>query len=125
MQHLFIQQTCTSSPTQTPQSLLVLPVQVINDGVSIARAIELADPVENAGAQLIKEVRPAQQHKPASSSTRHQPAVSANMQQYAASSDEAERHLFSMYQSQELSRGTADQGLRLHHCSTKQQLQPS
>lgn len=31
--------------------------QVINDGVSIARAIELADPVENAGAQLIKEVR--------------------------------------------------------------------
>ena len=30
--------------------------QVINDGVSIARAIELADPVENAGAQLIKEV---------------------------------------------------------------------
>jgi len=31
--------------------------QVINDGVSIARAIELADPVENAGAQLVKEVR--------------------------------------------------------------------
>jgi chaperonin GroEL (HSP60 family) len=30
--------------------------QVINDGVSIARAIELEDPVENAGAQLIKEV---------------------------------------------------------------------
>lgn len=30
---------------------------MINDGVSIARAIELADPVENAGAQLIKEVR--------------------------------------------------------------------
>lgn len=30
--------------------------QVINDGVSIARAIDLADPVENAGAQLIKEV---------------------------------------------------------------------
>jgi chaperonin GroL len=30
--------------------------QVINDGVSIARAIELQDPVENAGAQLIKEV---------------------------------------------------------------------
>ena len=30
--------------------------QVINDGVSIARAIELKDPVENAGAQLIKEV---------------------------------------------------------------------
>ncbi len=29
---------------------------VINDGVSIARAIELQDPVENAGAQLIKEV---------------------------------------------------------------------
>jgi hypothetical protein len=31
--------------------------QVINDGVSIARAIELEDPVENAGAQLIKEAR--------------------------------------------------------------------
>ena len=31
--------------------------QVINDGVSIARAIELEDPIENAGAQLIKEVR--------------------------------------------------------------------
>jgi len=30
--------------------------QVINDGVSIARAIELQDPFENAGAQLIKEV---------------------------------------------------------------------
>lgn len=30
--------------------------QVINDGVSIARAIELPDAVENAGAQLIKEV---------------------------------------------------------------------
>jgi chaperonin GroL len=30
--------------------------KVINDGVSIARAIELNDPVENAGAQLIKEV---------------------------------------------------------------------
>lgn len=40
---------------------------VINDGVSIARAIELKDPVENAGAQLIKEVghtaeRPAAMH---------------------------------------------------------------
>ena len=31
--------------------------QVINDGVSIARANDLKDPVENAGAQLIKEVR--------------------------------------------------------------------
>jgi len=30
--------------------------QVINDGVTIARAIELTDPVENSGAQLIKEV---------------------------------------------------------------------
>merc|ERR1712113_15495 len=30
--------------------------QVINDGVSIARAIELIDPIENAGAQLVKEV---------------------------------------------------------------------
>uniref|UniRef100_A0A7R9V7G2 Uncharacterized protein n=1 Tax=Chlamydomonas euryale TaxID=1486919 RepID=A0A7R9V7G2_9CHLO len=30
--------------------------QVINDGVSIARAIELEDKFENAGAQLIKEV---------------------------------------------------------------------
>ena len=29
---------------------------VINDGVSIARAITLEDPIENAGAQLIKEV---------------------------------------------------------------------
>lgn len=29
---------------------------MINDGVSIARAIELVDPVENAGAQLVKEV---------------------------------------------------------------------
>lgn len=31
-------------------------MQVINDGVSIARAIELEDAIENAGAQLIKEV---------------------------------------------------------------------
>eukprot|EP00898_Chlorokybus_atmophyticus_P002284 jgi/Chlat1/3056/Chrsp21S03310 len=30
--------------------------KVINDGVTIARAIELADAVENAGAQLIREV---------------------------------------------------------------------
>ena len=30
--------------------------EVINDGVSIARAIDLPCPVENAGAQLIKEV---------------------------------------------------------------------
>jgi hypothetical protein len=30
---------------------------VINDGVTIARAIDLRDPIENAGAQLIKEVR--------------------------------------------------------------------
>merc|ERR1711937_719140 len=30
--------------------------EVINDGVFIARAIDLPDPVENAGAQLIKEV---------------------------------------------------------------------
>lgn len=36
--------------------------QVINDGVSIARAIELEDPVENAGAQLIKEVRRVDPH---------------------------------------------------------------
>lgn len=35
---------------------LVQLLQVINDGVSIARAIELEDAVENAGAQLIKEV---------------------------------------------------------------------
>jgi len=31
-------------------------VFVINDGVSIARSIDLEDPLENAGAQLIKEV---------------------------------------------------------------------
>jgi len=30
--------------------------QIINDGVTIAREIELADPVENMGAQLVKEV---------------------------------------------------------------------
>ncbi|MFY9114814.1 MAG: chaperonin GroEL [Dethiobacteria bacterium] len=30
--------------------------QIINDGVSIAREIELEDPVENMGAQLLKEV---------------------------------------------------------------------
>jgi len=30
---------------------------VVNDGVTIARAIELADPMENAGASLIREVR--------------------------------------------------------------------
>lgn len=38
--------------------------QVINDGVSIARAIELADPIENAGAQLIKEVRHERERSP-------------------------------------------------------------
>lgn len=37
-------------------SSLLRLLQVINDGVSIARAIELEDAVENAGAQLIKEV---------------------------------------------------------------------
>jgi len=30
--------------------------QIVNDGVSIARAISLSDPLENAGAQLVKEV---------------------------------------------------------------------
>ncbi|PKU66861.1 ruBisCO large subunit-binding protein subunit alpha [Dendrobium catenatum] len=30
--------------------------KVVNDGVTIARAIELADPMENAGASLIREV---------------------------------------------------------------------
>ena len=30
--------------------------KVINDGVTIARAIELLNPVENAGAALIREV---------------------------------------------------------------------
>jgi chaperonin GroEL (HSP60 family) len=30
--------------------------KVVNDGVTIARAIELADPMENAGAALIREV---------------------------------------------------------------------
>jgi hypothetical protein len=41
---------------RTPGATVWLCWQVINDGVSIARAIELKDPVENAGAQLIKEV---------------------------------------------------------------------
>lgn len=31
-------------------------LKVINDGVTIARAIELADAIENAGALLIQEV---------------------------------------------------------------------
>lgn len=31
---------------------------MVNDGVTIARAIELADPMENAGAALIREVGP-------------------------------------------------------------------
>ena len=30
--------------------------KVINDGVTIARAIELSDAIENAGAMLIQEV---------------------------------------------------------------------
>jgi len=30
--------------------------QIVNDGVTIAKEIELADPLQNAGAQLIKEV---------------------------------------------------------------------
>lgn len=38
------------------RSRTICSQQVINDGVSIARAIELSDAVENAGAQLIKEV---------------------------------------------------------------------
>lgn len=31
-------------------------LKVINDGVTIARAIELSDSIENAGAMLIQEV---------------------------------------------------------------------
>lgn len=34
--------------------------KVVNDGVTIARAIELANPMENAGAALIREVRTLQ-----------------------------------------------------------------
>jgi chaperonin GroEL len=30
--------------------------QIVNDGVTIAKEIELEDPLENAGAQLIREV---------------------------------------------------------------------
>ena len=30
--------------------------QIVNDGVTIAKEIELADGLENAGAQLLKEV---------------------------------------------------------------------
>ena len=30
--------------------------QIVNDGVTIAKEIELKDPLENAGAQLLKEV---------------------------------------------------------------------
>src|SRR3984885_7172162 len=30
--------------------------QIINDGVTIAKEIELEDPIENVGAQLVKEV---------------------------------------------------------------------
>lgn len=59
----------SSQPSESPKPALLpcipyrrscrcLCRQVINDGVSIARAIELEDAVENAGAQLIKEVRP-------------------------------------------------------------------
>lgn len=32
--------------------------KVVNDGVTIARAIELPDAMENAGAALIREVSP-------------------------------------------------------------------
>ena len=31
-------------------------LKVINDGVTIARSIELSDAIENAGAQLLQEV---------------------------------------------------------------------
>ena len=30
--------------------------QIVNDGVTIAKEIELKDPLENSGAQLLKEV---------------------------------------------------------------------
>ena len=33
-----------------------ISLKVINDGVTIARAIELSDAIENAGAMLIQEV---------------------------------------------------------------------
>lgn len=33
--------------------------KVVNDGVTIARAIELPDAMENAGAALIREVGPS------------------------------------------------------------------
>ena len=34
--------------------------KVINDGVTIARGIELSDAIENAGAMLLQEVVPIQ-----------------------------------------------------------------
>ncbi|KNA24233.1 hypothetical protein SOVF_017440, partial [Spinacia oleracea] len=37
--------------------------RVVNDGVTIARAIELDDPMENVGAALIREARIAQLKK--------------------------------------------------------------
>ena len=47
-----------TDPRVLPNHVLIriIHAQVINDGVTIARAIELPDPVQNAGAQLIKEV---------------------------------------------------------------------
>ncbi len=43
---------------------------ITNDGVSVAKEIELKDPVENMGAQLVKEVATKTNDTPRSSSTR-------------------------------------------------------
>lgn len=54
LQHSHIRTICPGRNVVLQQEYGV-PL-VINDGVSIARAITLEDPIENAGAQLIKEV---------------------------------------------------------------------
>jgi hypothetical protein len=35
--------------------------KIVNDGVTIAKEVELADPVENIGAKLVRQVREGQQ----------------------------------------------------------------
>lgn len=54
--------------------------KVVNDGVTIARAIELPDAMENAGAALIREVRPSK-----SASTIFSKSISINACNYCFS----------------------------------------
>lgn len=49
--------------------------KIVNDGVTVAREVELEDPVENIGAKLVRQVRPPPPHPSLSRPPTRPPAL--------------------------------------------------